>query len=366
MGGESMARYVCPSCGGVFNGKKCKNCCYEALEESQMPRIHRTLVSPVPRQQGPEISPSPRSSRGYRPDAREKAKPKRRHLGTVLLVLILGWPLLQTVFGLLWSGGVMLESQLRKPEAILPEPGTYQEIYSDEILTVQADLRSLREEGIIPILAENHTNAALDIYADEVILNDNLLSRNSALYFSVEKSSVGQGDFYLESLNLEGSSGYPSRVSFRLCAWNPKSGDVVLETDPITLTASEETVVPCPRPEGLPAARAEGVELTYLGWEDLEDFPSSRLRFGMVNDTDRYLSFYCDSALVNGQEVLTGMYCTLPPHTIGYDRLFFFDLEELNLHSPEELESIELYLGIYDGEAPVEVTEFPAFSVPLP
>lgn len=35
-----MARYVCPSCGSPFNGKKCKDCAYESFSEEITHRTH--------------------------------------------------------------------------------------------------------------------------------------------------------------------------------------------------------------------------------------------------------------------------------------------------------------------------------------
>ena len=35
-----MSKYICPSCGAPFNGKKCKNCAYESFSEEVAHNLH--------------------------------------------------------------------------------------------------------------------------------------------------------------------------------------------------------------------------------------------------------------------------------------------------------------------------------------
>ena len=35
-----MAKYICPSCGAPFNGKKCRNCAYESFSEEIAHNLH--------------------------------------------------------------------------------------------------------------------------------------------------------------------------------------------------------------------------------------------------------------------------------------------------------------------------------------
>ena len=35
-----MAKYICPSCGAPYNGKKCRNCAYESFSEEIAHNFH--------------------------------------------------------------------------------------------------------------------------------------------------------------------------------------------------------------------------------------------------------------------------------------------------------------------------------------
>lgn len=35
-----MAKYICPSCGAPYNGKKCRNCAYESFSEEITHNLH--------------------------------------------------------------------------------------------------------------------------------------------------------------------------------------------------------------------------------------------------------------------------------------------------------------------------------------
>ena len=35
-----MAKYICPSCGAPYNGKKCRNCAYESFSEEIAHNLH--------------------------------------------------------------------------------------------------------------------------------------------------------------------------------------------------------------------------------------------------------------------------------------------------------------------------------------
>ncbi len=92
-----MAQYVCPSCGAAFNGKKCKNCCYEALAESQLPRVHRET-------RRTEASPWEKSQ-----PAREKKTRRAPNRWMILLfILVFGLPILRFLLVLLWNLALMI------------------------------------------------------------------------------------------------------------------------------------------------------------------------------------------------------------------------------------------------------------------
>lgn len=95
-----MAKYVCPSCGAAFNGKKCRQCLYEALAESQLPRIHREAS---PRRPEPDIRTSPRETSKKKTTSGKETRRRPKWWIMLLFVLFFGWPLLQFLLLLFWN-----------------------------------------------------------------------------------------------------------------------------------------------------------------------------------------------------------------------------------------------------------------------
>ncbi len=366
-----MAKYVCPSCGAEFNGKKCRNCNYEALEDGQK---HRTCT---PRT-------NPRASAPQWDARKENNRKQERRLSVrlvIFFVLLFGMPFLQFILTTMWNGTSAFSSFFTRTSeyAVSPEPDAayiaseapsaakaYEIIYEDDDYTIWADCQNMWLEGIVSLKVENRTDRPAEFFADNVVLNDKLVSPNSYLYINVSKHDTEQGEFYLEELNQEQPPVYPVKASFNFYACDANNYDTLLETDTITLTAPDGEMVPIAPPEGILVGKEAGMRLFFVGWEDPDWVPGG-LRFGMINDTDRWLAFYCNSATVNGQETSAFLYCSLPPHTVAYDNIFLFSLsEDLGLTSSDQLESMELRMGVYDEDAPEGIIEFQPFSVPMP
>lgn len=377
-----MAKYICPSCGAEFNGKKCKRCNYEALKGSPIYR-----PSPKPSAQAPGSFPNPPASRRADPDSGSGRKKWKKRWGKVLTFVCTLF-IAYTVFLPPEYSLLMLDRSLNDiqdsifydpPEKITEFPAftvpaweipplsgsDYQLLYEDDNFTVWADCEQMWQEGIIYVTAENRTNRPVDLYVNHVILNDQLCSFYSSLYIKMSSGSTSQGLFFLESLSQKDV--YPAKVSFRLFACDSETYDIMLQTDTMSLTAPEGEIVPIPRPEGTLVAQAEGMEVSYISWENPENLDSGRLRFGLVNDTDRELHFFCDSAQANGENATISLYCILPPHTIAYSDAHCWALkEDLNIMSADQLDSLELCIGVFDEEAPNGRIVFDPFSVPLP
>lgn len=356
-----MPKYTCPSCGASFNGKRCKACNYEALEEAQM--SYRKPDRPVDTQQpSPSHWEEPKKHTGHK----KNTKRKLPRWAIFLLILFLGWPALQLLLALLFGAGTMLASLYDKASAPAPDvPNTYLVLYADDDYTVWADDRNIFQDGVIPILVENRTRRDIEVVADNIILNDRLYAVHSSLFMTAKKKTTSQGTFYLEPVSSDGHN--PARVSFRLDIWDSKSYDTILETDTLTLNDPEAEVLPIPDPEGIPVWEEAGIGLTYLGWQDPEDFPSGSLRFGMINDTDQEISFYLDGAYVNGEYAGISLYCVLPPHTVSYDETYLWTVaEDLALTSVDQIESMELNFYINDMESFDDADSLHIFEVPLP
>lgn len=72
-----MAKQICPSCGAVYNGKKCRNCLYQPM-----------TAAPSPQTSKPTARPSGRKRR---------SSPLRSLIGFLILLILIGLmlPILQ-------------------------------------------------------------------------------------------------------------------------------------------------------------------------------------------------------------------------------------------------------------------------------
>lgn len=358
-----MARYICPSCGEPFNGKKCKNCAYKVFDDIQNPEPHgrrgRT-ETPVP---PPLRRPAPARTEASRP--RRSRKPGAGVLVLLCLLLFLV-PAVELLFAAIWStegivGGI--------PEAPVPEPiltDTAAVIYSDDNFTIWADWQREAGSAEIPVIVENRTDRDVEVSAQEILLQGNFLSEDSFLYIPVSRGSTAMGTLYLDSAFVAGIGS----VSFRLCVYDADTYDLLLETGPVTLTSGEDgEPAPVSEPDGAPVTEAEGVRVYCLGLRDgpeAEHFPDNALRFCLVNDTDQPLDFFVESAQVNGQEADLALWSRLPPHTMTYTTSYLFELEELGISRRSEVQSIQFHLqawddsGTYGGSG---VIDLPAFTI---
>lgn len=342
-----MARFICPSCGEPFNGKKCKNCEYEVFGDIGNPELHgrRDTHACMPSQ--------PHTHAGNGHGAPVQKKHQRKKLPApivVILVLLFAGPLLNlvgaAVFGIIEA--VDSISSYAEPE---PEPipmDTAKVIYSDGGFTVWADWAENLASGTVPVVVENHTDRNVDVSAQEIMLQGNFLSEDSVLYIPVSKGNTAMGTLYLDSASVAGIQS----VSFRLCVYDADTYDTIVETDPITLISGDGAEpAAMEEPKGVPVTMADGIRVYYLGLGDgpeQERFPDNEMRFCLVNDTDQHLDFFTNSAQVNGLDVDLSLWSWLPPHTMTYTTIYLFELESLGISQRSEVQSIQLYLQAYD------------------
>lgn len=387
-----MARYICPSCGAEFNGKKCKNCNYEALEWGQPTQPHPVSPEQILYAPYSQVFPSSHPDHHASRKRRKKRKLIPRKALLIVLGVIVAINLLQ--YGLFLASRRLYErnshSYTALPDATFPDISfpdadlsditlpvweaptvpslsndDYELLYEDDDFTVRACCQNMHSEGFVTVEVQNRTKRAISLFAENIVLNHRLADDESYLYIEVPKEDTGVGTFYLGSV-CEGLYIYPTEVSCNFYAFDTKNYDTCFATDTITLHAPDGEMVPVPLPEGTPVWQGEDAQLLYMTWQDLEWFPGY-LKFGMINDTDRFLSFYCDGALINGQEASASMFCTLPPHTVAYSTVLFYDLEaELNITSLDQLTSVELQMGVYDELAPDGIITIPPFDLPIP
>ena len=156
-----MAKYICPSCGAPYNGKKCRNCAYESfseeiahnlhVHEGEPLVIHDTTRRPVPYKDPFDCPP---------PHRKKEKKSKSGGLSKVLLIVFIAIFLLN-VLPVLFAAVIDHAESDISPETVeavtLPLDG--KTLLDDESFSIVAQWQDGKDDRTdIPIYIVNHTD----------------------------------------------------------------------------------------------------------------------------------------------------------------------------------------------------------------
>jgi len=354
-----MEKYICPSCGRRYNGKRCGNCYYEHFTEEITHGMHTHAGEPLVIK-GTTRKPIP-TKKPF--DCDKKTRNPSIRWGIVLaLVLALLGPAINTVVHLASEARERASGFFAVPE---PEPapefltsGTV--LYDAGGILVVADWHDGQEYGDgFYVAAQNNSSQNIAVSASEVLVNGYILE-SSALYCSPDKGRTDTTFFSLSQWDLT-NSGIETvqTLSFRLNVYDTDTYDMIAETEPVTLLADAGPGFVQPVDDsGAVLYDQDGIRVLCRGYqEDLyfsEEFTEGSMLFYLENNTNRRLCFFGLDAWVNEESVPgLGLWCTLPPQSRAVSSMYFgLSLEELEIHAWEDLHSMVLEMGIYDPEDP--------------
>lgn len=345
-----MSKYICPSCGASFNGKKCKNCAYESFSEEVAHNLHVHEGEPL------VIHDTARKTVPYRdpfvcppkPKKQVKQNPKKWILPVVVLALVylLGMP----VFYLprLWKNFTSTSQEIISDTVPLDAVT----LYRDDTIAVYGDLsEEAFADACIPLYITNHSKTDLYITTADVLVNSLNLDAFANLF---EFLSPGQTlcvylTFLEPGLSYAGIDEI-SQLSFRLCYESSGSQSEAAYTDTIVLgqTGSESMSQAVP---DMPLLQEDGLSLYFLGLyrdpnapESLED---AELIFCVENSTPRDMELFSQKILVNGNDSSLSLWANAPANCISFFPMYLYgiDLEDFS-----QLEELLVRLSAYDGQ----------------
>ena len=222
-----MARYTCPSCGSSYNGKKCRNCLYEAFPDTPVRKVSSPLTADVP-------------SKRKLPSVRER-KPRQQHPLIRFLVLL---TLIYSVMPMLRNWGLELkaienESNARTVaayrEQVMAEENKI--IFHQEsgitIFTGQDNLVDFSDSFCLYV--QNDTAKDVTIAAGEIEINGCLMP-HSSLVCPAGANAIGKGWLKLDAQDLKNAEIQKYRtLSFTLTAL--QNGRILFDTEKIQITA---------------------------------------------------------------------------------------------------------------------------------
>lgn len=347
-----MAKYICPSCGARYNGKKCRQCLYENFGETIAHGSHTHKGEPLVID-SPVRRPIPKKDPFGCPPKQKKQKSARQK-NPVLRFLVLLFAI-YSLLPMIRNWGLDLERR----EAALVQPE----------MAVPEDLVTLWEEGPITISIQPHylQNFAaedpriwvhnelnkMDVSVrTRYVMANGFVLPTSGLYVDAAGGLYGMGTLYLYEQELSDAHiGQVKELTFVLEAVD-EDYTVLFVTDPITLSADGRPVEPEWNVEGgLTIIDEEGIYMEALGYFPdgrNGEYRSGRQLFYIENNTDRFLSADAYEITLEGEPANLYLWANLPPKSRTVAAMDLWGLEEVT--HPSSLGDVTMEIEFWDME----------------
>lgn len=342
-----MARYLCPSCGAAYNGKKCRQCLYEHFTEEIAHGTHVHEGEPLVID-----APVRRPIKRKDPfDCEKRTRKKHPFAGFLILLAIIN-----TLLPLLRNWGLELEAIENLHIAAEPEPVAIPEnctvLYDDGEVAVYAQWEQGQVfEDRIPVYVRNDSRRDMVVQSRYVVANGVLLEY-STLFASSDRGTTEMVSFYLSQKDLE-NSGIEAIETLTFCMEVHERGDYdnVITAEPVTLRAAvSPDAVLFTKPEGTLVYDQDGIRVEYLGYKPNEYHPEvfddGNFLFYVENRTDLTLLLYLTDTALNAAATDVSLWCEIPPLTHGVTSAYLYDLGEPVIHSSEDLTEVSFRLNI--------------------
>lgn len=360
-----MARYTCPSCGAVYNGRKCRECFYEHFSEEIAHGNHTHKGEPLVID-APVRRPIPRKDPFGCDRKRPKARRQRRQHPLVGLLVILF--VINAFLPMLRDWGLELEA-MEEAAMAEPMPENLTVLHQEGPITLYAQSEQLTDfDQGLRIWVKNEL-AKVDVYASPRYVTVNgFVMAYASLYAEASADSYGMGTLYLDQQELlELGITQVQEMTFVLEVVD-EDYTVLFETEPITLSATGRPVEQATDLGGTVLVEENGIRLSSLGYKADSYSPKYEngcLRFYVENDTDSFLSMNSLETTVGGQATDLYLWADLPPHSRGVARMYLHALEELEWDQPSQLGELSTTVVFWDPEEESSSQQKYRFTMPL-
>lgn len=359
-----MAKYICPSCGAPYNGKKCRNCAYESfseeiahnlhVHEGEPLVIHDTTRRPVPYKDPFDCPPS---------HPKKKKKSRSGSLSKVLLIVFIAI-FLCNVLPILFASVIdHAESDIHSEtlEAVtLPLDG--KTLLDDESFSIVAQWQDGKDDRTdIPIYIVNHTDREYEFSSQDVTVNGYCLDDFCSFYADVPSGETVKGTLYLSDTGLATANiAQIQQIEFSMTATaydrkNHTSESHSLPAFVLRGNAAED-YVQTDRPGSTMLYADDDLILSYVClWaedydEDLEDM---ELILCAENSSEEDLSLYDDQIFVNGEVSGVSLWARVPAQSKTLFRVYLYGI---GVSRPEEVDSFIMDLRAYGDSLDTQLT----------
>lgn len=355
-----MARYICPSCGAAYNGRRCKACLYEHFTEEIAHGNHTHRGEPLVID-APVRQPIPRKDPFGCEKQTRKRKTKKRHPLAGFLVLL---ALLNSLLPLVRDWGLELMARTEsyvtpEPEPDVPIPENSLVLYEDGGFLITAGWQDGQEfTGDFPVYVRNDSAWDVIVSARDIQINGYVMEY-SHLYCDVPAGTTRLGIFSFDEQDKVNAGILAVQdISFFLDVYRSDDYESVVKTPTVSLTARlPEGTIPSEPLEGTVVFEKEGIRAAYLGYAypvsayDPYAFEDGSLLFLFENDTDRDVDISLMNGCVNGTPADLTAWCSLPAGTKGIASVYAYPLEELGITAPEEIGPLTFQLDVWDRDS---------------
>lgn len=345
-----MARYICPSCGEGYNGKRCRQCNYEHFTEeiAHGNHVHKgepLVISAPVRKSIPRKDPF-----GCEPKTKKKRKFKPALVIALLAVLN---PLLGIVGNLVEEiSDVVTIAPEPEPELSIPPDVVIINDHPEVLVCAQWEPGQIFD-GSLPIYIQNDSREDVEICGWEIAVNGYILD-DSVLFGAAEGYETTRTELYLSQEDLA-HSGIEEiqEISFYLEIYNSETYEVLEKTQTILLdyVAPSGNVQPNPA-EGEVVFDQEGIRGEYLGYApddyDPEDVQRGALLFYFENNTDEKIQIDLSEPYVNGEESFLYGYAELPPRSKTVMDMSLYALEDHGIDTLEEFRQLSFKIAVWN------------------
>lgn len=184
-----MKKNICPSCGAPYNGKRCRNCCYEHFSEEIAHGNHWHKGEPLV-MDGPARKPIP--EKPFDCDKRARKK----HPLTGFLVLL---ALINALMPMLRNWGLKLEEMENRPAAMTaaqPEPVLQPEnmviLHQEDDITIFTTPEQFADPNQFCLYVHNESDMKVTASAGDIRVNGTALA-HASLVCRARPGEIGKG-----------------------------------------------------------------------------------------------------------------------------------------------------------------------------
>lgn len=342
-----MSRYICPSCGAAFNGKRCRECFYEHFTEEITHGNHVHKGEPL------VISaPARKPIRRKDPFGCDPATKKRKKFNPALLIVLLA--LLNPLLGLVetWFDRVELVGIAKvepEPEPYIPAETVIINGIPEVLVMAQWEPGQFFD-GSLPIYIQNDSSDPVEVCGWEITVNGYLLD-DSFLFGSARGHEITRTELYLNQEDLAHAGiGEIQEISFYLELYDSETYEVLETTQTIVLDyVAAGGSISAFSPDGMVIWDEDGIHVRYLGYApneyDPENVQSGALLFYVENNTDQRIQIDLADPYVNAEQVSLYGFTELPPYSKTVMDVPLYGLEELGINRLEDFRQLSFKLA---------------------